>query len=144
MNQQLTLAKQALSPPDVTCAVVQKGAVVSTGKGMGVKPLLSVYNATPELLRGAAVADTVIGKAAAMLLIHAGALAVYGAVMSRPAAQALKAHGLFHEYGTLVPMIQNRTGNGSCPLEQSVTDIDDPALAVQALKRRIAELMDGK
>ena len=157
MNQQLTLAKQALSPPDVTCAVVQKGAVVSTGKGMGVKPLLSVYNATPELLRGAtvaldqtpllrgaAVADTVIGKAAAMLLIHAGALAVYGAVMSRPAAQTLKAHGLFHESGTLVPMIQNRTGNGSCPLEQSVTDIDDPALAVQALKRRIAELMDGK
>ena len=144
MKQQLALAKQTLNPPDVTCAVVQNGAVVSTGKGMGVKPLLSVYNATPELLCGAAVADTVIGKAAAMLLIQAGASAVYGAVMSRPAVEALRAHGLLFEYGTLVPGIQNRTGNVSCPLEQSVADIDDPALAVQALRQRIAELMDGK
>ena len=60
MNQQLTLAKQALSPPDVTCAVVQNGAVVSTGKGMGVKPLLSVYNATPERLCGGGVGDSVM------------------------------------------------------------------------------------
>lgn len=144
MQQALTLAKETLCPPDVTCAVVQDGAVVSTGRGMGVKPLLSIFNSTPQLLKGAAVADTVIGKAAAMLLIHAGAVAVYGEVMSRPAVQALEAHGILHAFGTVVPMIVNRTGDASCPLEQSVADIDDPAAAMQALTRRIAELMQGK
>ena len=94
MQQALTLAKETLCPPDVTCDVVQDGAVVSTGRGMGVKPLLSIFNSTPQLLKGAAVADTVIGKAAAMLRIHAGAVAVYGEVMSRPAVQALEAHDL--------------------------------------------------
>ena len=41
-------------------------------------------------------------------------------------------------------MIVNRTGDASCPLEQSVADVDDPAAAMQALTRRIAELMQGK
>ena len=38
-------------------------------------------------------------------------------------------------------MISNRTGDGLCPLERAVADIDDEAQAYEKLKETIAKLM---
>lgn len=141
------MLKQAilsLNPPAVTCAIVQDGKTVYTSAGLGVKPLLAVYREQPLLLRGSAVADTVIGKAAAVLLVLGGVSQAYGQIMSRPAMDYLAAHGISHACGQEVPFILNRTEDGSCPLEASVEQIDDLQEAFVALTNRVAELMAGR
>lgn len=70
--------------------------------------------------------------------------AVYAAVLSREAEEALKQHGIQIEADTLVPRIVNRTGDGLCPMETSVLGISDPAEARKAIERRLAELTAQK
>lgn len=140
----LTLAINTLNPPEITCAVARDGAVRYTASGLGVKPLLAVYREQPALLKGASVADTVIGKAAAVILVLAGAKEAYGQIMSRAAIDYMDAHGIAHHCGEEVPLILNRTGDGSCPLEASVASLTDPQEAYAALTARIEQLMKGK
>ena len=136
-------AKNTLNPPEVTCAVALEGEIVYASSGLGVKPLLALYRENPALLRGASVADTVIGKAAAVILVLAGSREAYGQIMSRAAIDYLEAHGIAHSCGEEVPLILNRTGDGSCPLEASVAKLSDPQEAFAALTTRIEQLMAG-
>ena len=78
------------------------------------------------------------------LYAGAGVTAVYAAVLSREAEEALKQHGIQIEADTLVPRIVNRTGDGLCPMETSVLGISDPAEARKAIERRLAELTAQK
>ena len=67
--------------------VVQKGGVtVHKDFGRGVGPALRVFDAQPELLKGALVCDTIVGKAAAAIYILGGASCVYAETMSAAAA----------------------------------------------------------
>jgi len=137
-------AKSALCPPEVTCAVARGGQVLYAASGNGVRPLLTCYRQRPQDLAGAEVADLVVGKAAAILLVLGGAAEVYGQVMSRPAIDYLEAHGILHSCGEQVPLILNRSGDGMCPLEASVVDIEDPQQGYAALLARIEQLMKGQ
>ena len=65
--------------------------------------------------------------------------AVYAAVLSEEALDALRKHRIHTEYDTLVPRIANRAGDGLCPMETAV-GIDDPAEARRAIERKLAEL----
>ena len=127
-----------------TLAVVFAGGGRFTSDGKGVRPLLECIDRYGAALRGAAVADRVTGRAAALLYAGAGVTAVYAAVLSREAEEALKQHGIQIEADTLVPRIVNRTGDGLCPMETSVLGISDPAEARKAIERRLAELTAQK
>lgn len=109
--------------------------------GIGVKPIITPMRENREFFKGKEVADTIIGKAAAMLLVLSGAKAVYGRVMSKAAVQVLKEHGVEFSYGTLVEYIENRAGNGMCPLEASVKEEEDLHRAYNKIEKRIEELM---
>ena len=143
-QEAMKLAAAALCPPEVTCAVVREGAVAATQSGLGVKPIRTLLATDPDLLKGAVVADTVIGKAAAMLLVRAGVVAVHGTVMSRSAADLLDQYQLPHRCDELVPMIINRTGDDMCPLEKSVLEIEDLDEAAAAIEATVARLMAQK
>ena len=66
--------------------VLQKdGETIYKDFGRGVGPALRVYDTQPELLRGAEVCDTIVGKAAAAIYILAGAFGVYAETMSAAA-----------------------------------------------------------
>lgn len=138
------LIKEFLQKENCTCVAEQNGQIVYTGTGPGVKPLLTAYKNHPELLRDSVTGDKIIGKAAAMLLVLAGARAVYGSIMSQPGKAYLEAHGIITACGKLVPYIENRTGTGMCPLEQSVLHIENASQGLQAMEIKIAELMSGK
>lgn len=114
----IELAKQKLSE-GFSCVAVRDGAVLAAREGRGIAPLLALYEKTPELLRGASVADKVIGRAAATVLVMAGAREVYGEIMSVHGAAQLRAHGIACSCGTEVPRIDNRAKDGMCPMEQS-------------------------
>ena len=132
-------AKRMISDRRAECVIVKKGMLESR-RGRGVMPLLDFYDQKAGKFTGAIVVDKVIGRAAAMIAIRGRARAVYGEIMSEDALELLEKHDTPADYGQLVPRILNAKRDGLCPLEQSVAGIEDPALALTALRRRIAQL----
>ena len=107
--------------------VVQKGGVtVHKEFGRGVGPALRVFDAQPELLKGALVCDTIVGKAAAAIYILGGASCVYAETMSAAAAEFLTANGVDCACETKTEKLLNRQGTGLCPFEQAVLELERP------------------
>lgn len=136
-------ARRALAADDALGCVACRGERTLTGTGRGVKPLLA-WLAEGQRLDGFSASDRVIGKAAAMLYIQLGAVAVHGRVMSEAGLHMLRAHGVAAAYDELVPMIRNRANTGMCPIEQSVRNVDDPANAEAPIRAAVAELMAAR
>ena len=78
----------------------------------GVADLFRLLREEPQLLRGAFIADKVVGKGAAALMVLGGVEGLFADVVSRPAL------GIAVEYTVVVPGIMNRAGTGTCPVEQ--------------------------
>lgn len=97
--------------------VIACGDRVVTCHERGVKDLLRLLDDDPELLRGAFVADKVVGKGAAALMIMGCVACVYADVISRPARDLFAVAGIEVEWGTCVQNIINRAGTGICPVE---------------------------
>ncbi len=68
-------------------------------------------------LKGAIIADKVIGKAASSILAVAGVKAIYADVMSKYAIPVLEENGIRFEYAKLVDYIENNDKTGMCPME---------------------------
>ena len=122
-----------------TLAVVNRGeSRVFTRRG--VAPLLELLNSEPNVLRGASVADKVTGAATAFMLVYGGAKRLHTGVISRRAAKILSEYSIEFTADTVVENIINRTGDGFCPMELAVKDIDEPAEAVRAVVKKLDEL----
>ena len=131
----LTSAKNLIAEETAVCVVLQDGIIVRTEKGRGVAPVLQLLD--EGILQGSTVVDKVIGKATAMILSHGGCDACHAGVISEPALSWLKEHDIAVTYETCVPLIQNRTGDGVCPMEQTVQNIDDAERAIAALREKL-------
>ena len=132
MAADLEQAKLLLESGEYTC-VFCKAEQVITCKERGVKPLLELLEANQDL-QGYSVADKVVGKAAAMLYACMHVRQVYAPVMSAGAEYTLLRHGIAALYDKKTERIQNRRGDGLCPMETAVWDIDDPEQAYKILK----------
>jgi len=121
--------------------VVLKDDKLYRFNGIGVKPIISNLDINKTFFEDALIADKIIGKAAALLLVMSKIKMVYGAVMSQTAIEVFENNKTSYQYGEKVPFISNRTSTGMCPLEQSVADIDQPEKAYIAIKNKIADLM---
>ncbi|MDE6681443.1 MAG: DUF1893 domain-containing protein [Muribaculaceae bacterium] len=97
--------------------VICKDGKISLFRQRGVKDLLHLLKSTPDELHGAVIADKVVGKGAAALMILGGVVSVYADVISRPALELLNSTGIPVSYGVVVPNIINRAGTGICPVE---------------------------
>ena len=97
--------------------VITDGERFSLFHQRGVKDLYEVLCCSPELLRGAFVADKVVGKGAAALMILGGVEALHSDTISESALELLLGHNIEVGYGQLVPHIINRAGTGICPVE---------------------------
>ena len=118
-----------------------KGEKTVVLDGKGISPLLSLIDDGRDL-SGYSCADSVVGKAAAMLFAKMDVVCVHGRVMSSLAADFLKRHGIAFSYDEITERIQNNAGTGMCPMEETVLDIDDPDVALDALRRRLEELKE--
>ncbi|MBP5749566.1 MAG: DUF1893 domain-containing protein [Firmicutes bacterium] len=132
-------AKKMLGTDGITCIVLKDGADPLISRIRGVRPVIQWIEEGADL-KGAAVFDTIVGRAAAMMYALAGAGFVYGRVMSLGGAAELEKAGIKYEYGEQVDVITNRQGTGMCPMEQTVLGITDPAEAMAALKAKIAQM----
>lgn len=132
MNDLSEKAKSLLHEGGFTFALTN-GEKTFTSDKRGVAPVLMLLETDSRLLKGAYIADRVIGKAAALLLIYGGVNEIYADTVSSPAVEICKSHNIPLFYKDLVPLIKNRTGEGMCPMEASVLFIDNPARAFEVI-----------
>ena len=140
-DESIETAKRLIALENASFVLIRDGHIVHTADGRGVRPIMNLLDTKPELLRGAVVVDKIIGKAAALLLDLGGARRVYGELISVRARDYLQAHSMRPSYGRCIDVISNRTGDGICPLERAVKDVDDPEQARKVLKETIKKLM---
>ncbi|MGN0221387.1 MAG: DUF1893 domain-containing protein [Prevotella sp.] len=86
--------------------------------GKGIADLFQLYCYNPQILQGASIADKVVGKGAAALMIQGGVKHLHAIVISTPALQLLKETDIKVEYQMEVGHIINYQGNDICPIER--------------------------
>ena len=128
MNRNLNKAKTLLNE-GAALVIVNSGGTLTYNEH-GIKTLLSLETGS---LSGAFVADKVVGKAAAMMLVRGGAIEVFAEVISEPALKVFREHKIICLYTTLVPNIINRDKTGICPMEAAVLGVNDIAKAYEIL-----------
>lgn len=108
-----------------SCVLRNGGTYTFTRRG--VADLFDLLKHRPGLLKGADVADKVVGKGAAALMILGGVSRLHADVLSEPALCWLERYGVTATYGSLVPFVRNRVGTGWCPVESLCRDAVTPA-----------------
>lgn len=140
----LELAKRTLAEGGYTCVVAGGGEVIFTSRERGVKPLVEYYRRFGEKrLPEAALADKVIGRAAALLAILAGVTELYAGVMSLSALEELEKAGIPAGCETKAEAIRNRAGDGLCPMERLSQGVATPKEMLRRVEAFLEE-MAGK
>lgn len=144
LENEICSAAEAIRQGNADCVLLHPNTEPFYGHGRGVRPLVQLLEQDPVRLKGALLVDKIIGKAAAMLAVLGGVKQVYALTISLAGQQYLQAHGIAVQGEVTVEQIFNRTGDGLCPLEQSVLELEDAQQGYRQLKKTIARLMAGK
>lgn len=107
---------------DQDCSCVLRNGNIHTYGQHGVADLYDLLLRHPHLLRGAEIADKVVGKGAAALMVLGQVKEVYADVISEPACELFRNAGIPVTYALRVPAIRNRAGDGWCPVETLCRD----------------------
>lgn len=117
--------------------VVKNHGIVTTYSKPGVRDLEYLLDHEPEVLHGAVIADKVIGKAAAAMVVVGGVKALYAEVMSKKAIPFLDEVGIAYSYGTLVDTIIEE--GDRCQLEKITAPATTPEETVALLRAHFEE-----
>ncbi len=120
----------------VRCAAYN-GTGLHLSEEKGIRPMILWLEESPDFLRGASVADKIVGRAAAMIMTYAGVKEVYASVISNSAIEVLKDAGIDVTYSMSAIAISTRRGDGICPMERAVAPIKDPEAAYKALREKV-------
>lgn len=88
----------------------------------GIADLYDLLRNDSGFLAGASIADKVVGKGAAALIILGRAAELYADIISESALEILNQSPVKVSYGQIVPYIINRNGTGWCPVETLCKD----------------------
>lgn len=132
--------KMLITDDDVRGVVCSATGEIKRFCHRGVIDLFTLLTDEPDFLRGGMIADRVIGRGAALLLIKGGVAEVFAYVMSQPAFDVLSSSGIKVSYDSLQQNIINRQGTGICPVEQLTAKTNNPDVAYQ----QIAEFLKTK
>lgn len=113
--------------------VVANGEVC-TFHGRGISDLYKLFREDPSFLKGASVADKVVGKGAAALMILGGVEELYADIVSEPALRLLKTAPVRVIYKEKVPQIRNRTQTDCCPVEKLCRDAETAEKCLPLIK----------
>lgn len=119
---------------DCSCIIISEDKnIIFESNEKGIKPLV----ASVSLIKGAAVADKIIGKAAALVCVFGGAKAVFGHIMSESAQAVLKENNIDFAFNKSVDYIINRLGTDMCPMEKLVMQVNSPIEAFKILSEKV-------
>lgn len=107
--------------------VIANGNEVRTFTQRGIADLYALLNNDPGFLEGASVADKVVGKGAAALMVLGRVKELYTDIISSYAIKLLEGNGVSTYYGSETPFIRNRDNTGWCPVEKLCVSTDSPS-----------------
>ena len=113
--------------------VVDRHGDVHTYSSRGVADLYRLITSGSDVLEDADLADKVVGKGAAALMVLGRIHHLYADVVSRPALEMLREATIEVEYSTLVDGIINRAGTGPCPVETLCLPLSRPEDCLRAI-----------
>ncbi len=87
-----------------------------------IKDIKAILQENENALKGAIIADKVIGKVAGSILAISGIKEIYTDVISKLAIPVLEKYGVKYEYSKKVEYIENNDKTGMCPMENKYKD----------------------
>lgn len=112
------LAKSTLFENEYSIVVVKENEIIYKSESKGLQSLISLYKNNEDTLENSSIADKVIGRAAALILVDANIKEVYADLISQNAIDILDKSDIPYEYKTQVKEIKNRDNTGMCPMEE--------------------------
>lgn len=97
--------------------VIANGEEIRTFTQRGVADLYDLLTMEPEFMKGAIIADKVVGKGAAALMILGEIKELYTDVISTKALELFQKSEVKVDFTQEVPFIWNRNHTGWCPVE---------------------------
>ncbi len=122
-----------------SCVIYNHGKIIRCHE-RGIKDLLRILKSAPQILADSMIADKVVGKGAAALMILGEIKSVYAEVISKPALELLATASIHISYGTCVPSIINRTGTGICPVETLCKDCNTATECLPLIENFVTQL----
>ena len=130
-------AIETLHRENCSC-VILKDNETSAFRGPGISDLLRILKTEPDKLKDAFVADKVIGKAAAALLILGEVEGVYADLISESAIKLLRRYHIEVTFAEQIAVILNRAKDDVCPMEKICSEQTEPKLCYERINEFIA------
>jgi len=112
--------------------------VIFSSPSKGIHPHLEAIDRLgKEKLRNTVMADKIVGRAAALLMLYSVPAEVHAGVITTKARELLEAGGILVYPNTEVPAIKEKNGRIYCPFEAMVQGISDPEKAYHAIVSKI-------
>jgi iron complex outermembrane receptor protein len=142
MLTDIDIAKRSLqNDKTISLAIVKHREPVYKHSSSGVRGLFLILENQKELLKDSAVADRVVGKAAATLLVRGEISQLYTPVISSEAIKILKENKIDFDYDNQVDYILNNSKTGLCPMEKISIPLDNPDDIYNAISSFIKGVM---
>ena len=139
----LEIAKQTLKKRKLTLAIAKNGKIIFQSDSHGITSFLEAIEQLGKEIEGAAVADKIVGKAAALLCAYSHVNAVFASTLSLKGKDTLERNSIKYEYELLVPKILNQTGRDMCPFEKFSLSLENPEEAYFKLKEFAGKIRKG-
>lgn len=113
----LEIVKERLYNNNASLVVLYKDGTCKEYYNRRVEDIVSILKSDKNALKGATIADKVIGKVAGSILTIAGVKEIYADTISKIAIPVLRENNVKYEYNNKVEFIQNNDKTGMCPME---------------------------
>lgn len=118
----LQIVKEKLYETNASLVVMYSNGNVKEYYQNRIKDIKEILLADREALKGATIADKVIGKVAGSILTVAGVKEIYADVLSKYAVPVLEDNNIKYEYKNLTEYVINNDKTGMCPMENKYKD----------------------
>lgn len=135
----MTELKELLQRDDVRGVARSAGGRLREFHRQGVVDLYELLSCDPAFLDGASMADRVVGRGAALLMVKGRVQKVFAYVISESALSIFSQAGIPVSYDSLQPHIINRTGTDICPVEKLTSATTDPDEAFRLIGNFLKE-----
>ena len=133
--QDILLAERRLKEKEsLTLVIAKDGRVLFETESHGIMTFVQTIEKLDKQLYGSAVADKIIGHAAALLCGYSKVASVFAVMISEEGIRVLEENGIPYQFETRVPNILNREKTDVCPFEKLTASSRTPEEAYKALK----------
>lgn len=121
----IDIVKEKLYDNNASLVVLYQNGTCKEYYNRRIEDIVAILLENKEALKGAIIADKVIGKVAGSVLAVAGIKELYADIISEFAIPVLDKNGIKYEYNNKVDFIQNNDKTGMCPMENKFKDEND-------------------